>query len=198
MSETVITYDRLMGRWKPDAQGRLARAALALFAEQGFEATTVAEIAAAAGVTERTFFRYFDDKREVIFYGAEGAREMVAAAIGEPSAPASPLNAAATAFARWCAKIQREPELARLRDAVVASQGELRERNLLKHAELSETVYQALRARGVDEHAAALAAEVSLAAFRVAFSQWIAEPGGPDLVDVFWATLGGIRDAITT
>ena len=74
MSVAVITYDRGMGRWEPNARGRLERAALELYAERGFEQTTVAEIAERAGLTERTFFRYFADKREVLFAGGPTCR----------------------------------------------------------------------------------------------------------------------------
>ena len=80
MTVTAITYHRAMGRWEPDARGRLAKAAMELYAEQGFEQTTVAEIAARAGLTERTFFRHFADKREVLFYGMEMARDLLARA----------------------------------------------------------------------------------------------------------------------
>ena len=69
MSVTAIKYDRGMTRWEPNARGRLERAALELYGERGFEQTTVAEIAERAGLTERTFFRHFADKREVLFCG---------------------------------------------------------------------------------------------------------------------------------
>ena len=70
MSTAVIVYDGVMGRWEPDARGRLAKAALELYSEQGFDQTTVEDIARRAGLTERTFFRHFSDKREVLFSGA--------------------------------------------------------------------------------------------------------------------------------
>ena len=78
MSVTVIAYHRAMGRWEPDARGRLAKAAMTLYADQGFDQTTVAEIAARAGLTERTFFRHFADKREVLFYGMEMLQDVLA------------------------------------------------------------------------------------------------------------------------
>jgi hypothetical protein len=74
MSVAVINWDRDMTRWEPNARGRLEQAALALYGERGFENTTVAEIAARAGLTERTFFRHFADKREVLFAGGAHCR----------------------------------------------------------------------------------------------------------------------------
>src|ERR1700688_1596708 len=87
MSVTVIEYDRGMGRWEADARGRLEEAALALYGERGFELTTVAEIAERAGLTERTFFRYFGDKREVLFAGADRLQTLLVDEVaGAPSA----------------------------------------------------------------------------------------------------------------
>src|SRR5215469_763680 len=93
MSVTVIAYDHGMGRWEPNARGRLAAVALALYAEHGFEQTTVAQIAARAGLTERTFFRHFADKREVLFYGSDMARNLVARTVADAPASATPMDA---------------------------------------------------------------------------------------------------------
>src|SRR6266851_3359680 len=97
MAVTVITYHRAMGRWEPDARGRLAQAALTLYAEQGFDQTTVAEIARLAGLTERTFFRHFADKREVLFYGTETARGLLVRAVADAPASATPIDAVGAA-----------------------------------------------------------------------------------------------------
>src|SRR6516162_6467851 len=97
-SVAVITYHRAMGRWEPDARGRLAKAAMVLYAEQGFERTTVAEIAARAGLTERTFFRHFADKREVLFYGMERLRGLLARAVADAPASAAPMELVGAAF----------------------------------------------------------------------------------------------------
>src|SRR5271165_7024300 len=99
MSVAVITigYDRRMGRWEPDSRGRLEEAALALYGERGFEATTVAEIAERAGLTERTFFRYFADKREVLFAGAAALQESLVNAVVDAPQSLAPINAIATA-----------------------------------------------------------------------------------------------------
>ena len=97
MSATVIEYDRGMGRWEPNARGRLEQAAMELYIERGFEPTTVAEIARRAGLTERTFFRHFTDKREVLFAGAASLQDFLVTALA--SAPDSPpLDAVAAAL----------------------------------------------------------------------------------------------------
>src|SRR4051812_32636099 len=104
-----------MGRWEPDALGRLAEAALALYEEQGFEQTTVAEIAARAGLTERTFYRYFTDKREVLFAGGPGLREVLVAAV-EATPPATvPIDVVAAAVEALGAALQPRREIARRR-----------------------------------------------------------------------------------
>src|SRR6516162_4264297 len=87
-----------MGRWEPNARGRLEKAALELYRERGFDQTTVAEIAEKAGLTERTFFRYFADKREMLFGGQEILREIYVNAIASASYTATPLEAVAAAL----------------------------------------------------------------------------------------------------
>src|SRR5271166_104383 len=98
MSATVITYDEGMVRWQPDARGRLEQAALALYGERGFDQTTVAEIAARAGLTERTFFRYFADKREVLFWGAAALQELLVSTLAEAPDSVAPLAAVVAAL----------------------------------------------------------------------------------------------------
>src|SRR4051812_12339952 len=87
-----------MARWEPDGRSRLEQAALELYGEHGFENTTVAEIAARAGLTERTFFRHFADKREVLFSGAAALQEMLETAVADAPASASPMEAVAAAL----------------------------------------------------------------------------------------------------
>ena len=138
-----------MGRWEPDARGRLAKAAMALYAEQGFEQTTAAEIAARAGLTERTFFRHFADKREVLFSGMERLRDLLARAVADAPASATAMDAAGAAFQAAGAMFQENPERVRLRDAIVSANAELRERELIKLAALAAAVAGALRDRGI-------------------------------------------------
>ena len=197
-SVTVITYHRAMGRWEPDARGRLAKAAMALYAEQGFEQTTVAEIAARAGLTERTFFRHFADKREVLFYGMDRLRELLTRAVADAPASATPVDAVGAALEAAGAMFQENPERVRLRDAIVSANAELRERELIKLASLASAMAGALRDRGIPEPAASLAAETGVAVFKVAFARWASEPGQPDLPGIFRESMAELRGALAT
>jgi AcrR family transcriptional regulator len=196
MSVTVITYHRVMGRWEPNARGRLAQAALTLYAEHGFEQTTAAEIARFAGLTERTFFRHFADKREVLFYGMDSLRDLIVRAIADAPSSAGPMDAVGAALAAVCAMVQESPEPARLRYAVMSANAELRERELIKLAELAAAMAGALRDRGVIESAASLAAETGIAVYRVAFARWISEPGRPDLPGILRESMEELRDVL--
>jgi len=170
-----------MGRWEPNARGRLAQAALTLYAEQGFEQTTAAEIARAAGLTERTFFRHFADKREVLFYGTGTLQDLMVRALTDAPPGATAMDAVGQVLQTVGALVQETPEIARLRAAVVAANPELRERELVKLAEIATAMACALRDRGVPEPAASLAAEAGIAVYKVAFARWVSEPGQPDL-----------------
>ena len=186
-----------MGRWEPDARGRLAKAAMTLYAEQGFEQTTVAEIAARAGLTERTFFRHFADKREVLFYGMEMMRDLLVHAVADAPDSATAIDAVGTAFEAAGAMLQENPERVRLRDAIVSSNAELRERELIKLAAFASAVAGALRDRGIPEPAASVAAETGAAVFKVAFARWVSEPGQPDLPGIFRELMAELRGALT-
>ena len=186
-----------MGRWEPDARGRLAQAALMLYAEQGFEQTTVAEIAKRAGLTERTFFRHFADKREVLFYGSETAQDRLAHAVADAPALATPMQAETAALETISAMIQENPERVRLRDAVISANAELRERELSKLAVLTAGMAGALRDRGVPGPAAELAAETGFAVFKVAFARWVADPGQADLPAIFRQAMTELKDVLS-
>jgi AcrR family transcriptional regulator len=164
-----------MARWEPDARGRLEQAALALYAERGFENTTVAEIAERAGLTERTFFRHFADKREVLFGGAGALQELIVSVVADAPDSLAPIDAAAAGLEAAGAEffIQDRRARSRQRQAVIASSPELRERELTKLAALAAAVADALRRRGVDDPAATLTGEVAIAVFRTAFERWI-------------------------
>jgi AcrR family transcriptional regulator len=164
-----------MGRWQPDSRGRLAEAALVLYAERGFESTTVAEIAARAGVTERTFFRHFADKREVLFAGAGALEEAIVCAVAEAPADATALDAVAAGLDALGAVLPDDPARARHRQAIIAANAELRERELYKLSSLSATLAEALRDRRVGDPAATLAGEIGIAVFKTAFERWIDE-----------------------
>ncbi|MGY0020907.1 TetR/AcrR family transcriptional regulator [Streptomyces sp. cg35] len=174
-----------MGRWEPNARGRLAEAALKLYAEQGFERTTVAEIAEATGLTERTFFRHFADKREVLFYGTEMALDLLTRTIAEAPPSALPMDAVTAALDAFSAFFQEDPARVRSRHALVSASTELRERELVKLDAFAAGMAGALRERGTPQPAADLAAEAGLAAFKVAYGRWVvAEPGAKDEQDL--------------
>ncbi|GAA4671592.1 TetR/AcrR family transcriptional regulator [Streptomyces youssoufiensis] len=170
-----------MGRWEPDAGGRLARAALELYAERGYEQATVAEIAQRAGVTERTFFRHYADKREVLFGASDEMYEVLASAVGAAPPAATPLRALTAGLVALAGIFAEQHEHARQRQAVIAANASLRERELTKLAAMATALADALRRRGVADPAATLAAEAGIAAFRVGFDLWLA---GPEEVDV--------------
>lgn len=187
-----------MGRWEPDAQGRLQRAAIDLFVECGFEQTTVAEIAQRAGVTERTFFRYFSDKREVLFSGQGVLREALVDAIADAARDATPgdviiaaLDAAATLF-----PAERRDD-ARHRQAVIDANASLQERELLKLAALASSLADALRTRGVEAPVASLTGEAAIAVFKVAFAHWIEEAGDRDLARIQREMLAALTNVMT-
>ena len=173
-----------MSRWEPNARGRLVTAALDLYTERGFEQTTVAEIARRAGLTERTFFRYFADKREVLFWGQEALQEAFVSAVTNAADDETPLGAVAGALAAVGAIFEGHRDGSRQRQAVIAANAELRERELTKLATLAAATADALRARGVGDLAAIVAAEAGIAVFRVVFARWTAAPDGPDWAQV--------------
>ena len=138
-----------MGRWEPDARGRVMQAALELFGERGFEQTTVAEIAGRAGLTERTFFRHFADKREVLFAGTDALRELLVSTLANAPAAAAPINSVVAALATATAPLQERRDYARRRQAVIVANAELRERELIKLASWAAALAETLRRRGV-------------------------------------------------
>ena len=185
-----------MGRWEPNARGRLAQAALTLYAAQGFEQTTAAEIARLAGLTERTFFRHFADKREVLFYGADSLRDVLVRAVAEAPPAAGPMDAVGGALYVVGEMVQENREIARLRNTIVSANAELRERELSKHAELAAAMAGALRDRGIPEPAASLAAETGIVVYRVTFARWIGDLGQPDLPELLRESVEELRDVL--
>src|SRR5271165_7215813 len=129
MSVAVITphYDRRMARWEPDSRGRLEQAALALYGERGFENTTVAEIAERAGLTERTFFRHFADKREVLFGGAQALQELLVGTVAGAPDGVKPIDAVVAALEAAGSLLQERREYARQRHSVIVANAELQE-----------------------------------------------------------------------
>jgi AcrR family transcriptional regulator len=181
MSVAAIKYDRGMGRWEPNARGRLEQAAMELYVERGFEQTTVAQIAKRAGLTERTFFRYFADKREVLFAGAGSLQDFLVGTLASAPDSAAPIDAVVAALEAAGALLQERREYSRQRQAVIAANAELQERELIKLASLASAIAGALRRRGVTDPAASLAAEAGIAVFKIAFERWVNETSQPDL-----------------
>jgi AcrR family transcriptional regulator len=166
-----------MGRWEPNTRERLERAALALFAEHGYDATTVAEIADRAGLTKSTFFRHFADKREVLFGGQDVLADRFAEAIRANPPEATVADCLAAVLVAGAATFTPERhDLAVQRQSAIAANSDLQERQLLKRARLTSAVTGALLERGVDRTTAHLAAEMGVVAFGAAFVGW-AEPG---------------------
>jgi AcrR family transcriptional regulator len=184
-----------MGRWEPNARGRLAQAALELYGERGFEQTTVAEIAKRAGLTERTFFRYFADKREVLFWGAASLQELLINTLNGTPATTAPIDAVAVAIEAAAAEIQQGREFSGQRQAVIDANPELQERELIKLATLSAALAETLRGRGVTDPAASLTAEAGIAVFKVAFETWIADPTRLDFPQLIRQTLDELKKA---
>jgi AcrR family transcriptional regulator len=162
-----------MARWQPNARGRLRQAALELYGEHGFDQTTVAQIAERAGLTERTFYRHFTDKREAVFSG-EVHRALVRALADAPSA-ATPIEAVTAALDAGGTVLAERRDLTRRRQAVIAANPSLKEREQIKLATLAADMAEALRGRGVDPAAARLAADAGLAVWNAAFERWIDE-----------------------
>ena len=154
-----------------------------LFVERGYDRTTVQEIAARAGLTERTFFRYFTDKREVLFSGAKALEESIVERIAGAPRDASPLAAVAAAFEAAGAELEetRDLQFVRARYTLVTNHADIHERELIKMAALAVAVTLALRARGVPEPAASLTAEAGIAVFKIGFDRWVTERRPRDL-----------------
>jgi AcrR family transcriptional regulator len=162
-----------MGRWEPNARGRLEQAAMELFQELGYARTTVEGIAARAGLTERTFFRYFTDKREVLFSGSADLETLIVETIEGAPKTMAPLDAVAAALEATAPLFEERRGHARKRRGVIAAHAEFRERELIKLASLAVAVAASLRKRGVPVPTAALAAEAGIAVFRNAFERWV-------------------------
>ncbi|RKH02535.1 TetR/AcrR family transcriptional regulator [Corallococcus sp. CA053C] len=182
-----------MGRWEPNARGRLEEAAMNLFQERGYDRTTVEEIAARAGLTERTFFRYFADKKEVLFGGAGELRRLITSTITDAPEETSPLEAVAAALDATAPVFKERRDYARARQGLIVAHAELRERELIKLADLASAAADALRGRGVTEPAASLTAEAGIAVFKVAFERWVEDPKSQDLSQHLRSTLDELR-----
>lgn len=162
-----------MARWEPDARQRLERAALDLFRERGYDDTAVADIAQRAGLTKSTFFRHFQDKREVLFSGEDLLLTLFDEAITNASAAATPVSAIAAALAAADAVFPPDRRaVAAERREVIGQHSELQERQALKRDRWAAGLADALRARGTPDPEAVLAAQLGVLAFRHALARW--------------------------
>jgi len=187
-----------MARWEPGARERLVLAAVDLFTEQGYDATTVAQIAERAGVTKSTFFRHFPDKRELLVAGQETLSRLLAEGITEAPADAGPLAAVAAGLVRAADTMgPMNRELAPRLKAAVAASAELQERDALKNVGLAAAMTTALIARGVPDPIAALASELGVLAFKRAFAEWSEgdRDAKDDLATLTLAALADLRAA---
>jgi AcrR family transcriptional regulator len=179
---------KAMPRWEQGSADRLVKAALELFEEQGFESTSVVEIADRARVTTRTFFRYFPDKREVLFAESDRIRTALVQAILDAPDVTEPLQVVTAILAKfdWSAS---GVELQRRRHAVIAANSGLLERDLIKKNGIAIEFIEALRRRGVEEDAARLATRVGIQVFDTAYAQWVASDDGADLSKLIEAAM---------
>ena len=190
-----------MARWQPGARERLVLAAVDLFTEQGYDATTVAQIAERAGVTRSTFFRHFSDKRELLVAGQETLSTLLADGISEAPASASPLEAVAAGLERASSEMGPvNRELGPRIKAAVAASTELQERDALKSVGLAAAMTAALVARGVPDPTAQLAAELGVLAFKRGYAQWSEgdRDDGTGLAHHALAALDELRTATAT
>lgn len=186
-----------MSRWAPDARERLETAALDLFVENGYEETTVAQIADRAGLNRATFFRHFADKREVLFGGEDRLAELFAEGIRTASPDATLTECLEAAFASSeAAMTPQQRTKAAQRVLVLAANTEVQERGLLKHARIARSISTALRERGADELTARLGAQVAMLAFSIAVERWTGSGDDRPFPAHAAAALGELRERV--
>ncbi|HWC24626.1 MAG TPA: helix-turn-helix domain-containing protein [Flexivirga sp.] len=185
-----------MPRWEPGARERLILAALDLFTEQGYDATTVAQIAERAGVAKSTFFRHFPDKRELLVAGQAALSELLTEGITQAPADATPLEAVGAGLQRAASMMGPvNREIAPRLKAAVAANAELQERDSLKSVGLAAAMTDALAARGVPDLQAHLVAELGVLAFKRGFDEWLTAKGEPPLAPYLSDALEAFRAA---
>lgn len=185
-----------MPRSGDQARRRLQQAALELYLQHGYDSTTTAEIAGRAGVTERTFFRHFPDKREVLFDGEGALGDDLERGIAEAPEGLDPLTVLLLSFRTAVPLLVRNRPLSERRQAVISATPALRERALMKEASLSTVLAAALQRRGVDAGRAMLAGQIGIAAFSRAVLVWFEHPEH-DLDDLLAQTFGDLRTLTT-
>jgi AcrR family transcriptional regulator len=170
-----------MARWEPNAQERLQEAAMALFEERGYDRTTVSDIAKRANLADRTFFRYFSDKREVLFSRSEAVEKLMVDAVVNAPTAATPLQVVVAALEATSSVLESRRAFARRRQALIAAHAELHERELIKTTKLAGAIAAGLRGRGVDKARADLLASTGMLLFLNAFERWVEDDKKRDL-----------------
>lgn len=188
-------YAEWMARWEPDAAGRLQQAAMALFCERGYAEVTVAEIAARAGLTKRSFFNHFVDKREVLFAGAASFEASVIEHLAAAGDDLTPIDAAVGALTLSGLELAQYREFAQVRRELIASSLELQERDLIKMASLAAGIAEALAGREVSVRTAMLTAQAAIAVFTTAYVDWV-DDRAADLDTLMQRALTDLRQAI--
>ncbi len=184
-----------MGRWEPDAGGRLQQAAMALFLERGYAEVTVAEITDRAGLTKRTFFNHYADKREVLFAGATSWEASVVKHLTEADDDLEPIEAAVVALTRSGLELAQYSDFAQARRELIASSPELQERDLIKMTSLASAIAEALRQRGVPSRNATLTAQAAVAVFTTAYGDWVDDPTA-NLDTLMQRAIADLRQAV--
>jgi AcrR family transcriptional regulator len=179
-----------------NARERFESAAYSLFREQGYAATTVPEIAAKAGLTERTFYRYFTDKREVMFWRAGDHQVTIAKEIARAEAGLHPLAMVAHAFESVAPFIDSHRPIVELRQLLISTHGDLQERELMKLHMLASTVEQALQQRGLDRSHARVVSLIGAAIWKVALEYWRADDMEKSFADHVQAALNQFQGAL--
>ena len=182
-----------MPRWESGADARLVQAAYELYRERGFEDVTVAEIAARAGLTKRTFFRYFADKREVLFSGSAAFQASVIAAVLDAPDDVAPIDAVVAALAAAGAGLTALGEGVRKRQHIIDASTDLQEREMIKLATLTSAIGEALGQRSVRGPAASLTAEAGVAVFKTAFERWVRRNGPVEFAPLVDEALNELR-----
>jgi AcrR family transcriptional regulator len=170
---------------------------MALFQQRGYENVTIAEISERAGLTRRSFFNHFADKREIFFAGAAAFRDSVANHLAKVDPGLGPLDAAATALTNAGIDIVDYLEHAVAVREVINSSSELRERDLAKMADITDVLSEGLQARDLDPRRARLVASCAVAVYQDAWQRWSENPGA-EFAAVMSEALGELRTAVAT
>src|ERR1039458_4316150 len=191
----IIVYSTAMARWEPGAEARLRKAALDLYLKRGYENVTATDIAEHAGLARRTLFRYFADKREVLFAGSEQLPDAATQAVHDAPTALAPLDTVLHALDLIGTQLAQYSRHARERRTVIASSPELQERERTKLAALTNAIAQALSQRQVPRARAELLAQVGVATFQAAWGQWVDQADDASFHDCFERAAADLKSA---